>query len=53
MLTAECTSSAVQLGWPDMRLPTLYTMSWPQRVPCSEQTWKRLDFVKMGDLTFR
>ncbi len=43
----------VQLGWPDMRLPILYTMSWPQRVPCSEKTWPRLDFVKMGDLTFR
>lgn len=36
-----------------MRLPILYTMSWPQRVPCSEKTWPRLDFVKMGDLTFR
>lgn len=43
----------VQLGWPDMRLPILYTMSWPERVPCSETTWPRLDFVKMGDLTFR
>ena len=42
-----------QLGWPDMRLPILYTMSWPERVPCSEATWPRLDFVKMGDLTFR
>ena len=28
-------------------------MSWPQRVECSEVTWPRLDFVKMGDLTFR
>lgn len=36
-----------------MRLPILYTMSWPERVHCSEQTWPRLDFVKMGDLTFR
>ena len=42
-----------QLGWPDMRLPILYTMSWPNRVECSEVTWPRLDFVKMGDLTFR
>lgn len=42
-----------QLGWPDMRLPILYTMSWPRRIQCSEDTWKRLDFVKMGDLTFR
>jgi 1-deoxy-D-xylulose-5-phosphate reductoisomerase len=36
-----------------MKLPILYTMSWPERVPCSEVTWPRLDFVKMGDLTFR
>ena len=48
--TVTCT---MQLGWPDMRLPILYTMSWPERVPCSEATWPRLDFVKMGDLTFR
>ena len=36
-----------------MRLPILYTMSWPERVPCADATWPRLDFVKMGDLTFR
>ncbi|CAI5975553.1 unnamed protein product [Closterium sp. NIES-64] len=42
-----------QLGWPDMRLPILYTLSWPDRVPTSEVTWPRLDFIKMGDLTFR
>ncbi len=43
----------VQLGWPDMRLPILYTMSWPERVPCSEATWPRLDFAKCAQLTFR
>merc|ERR1712216_909396 len=42
-----------QLGWPDMRLPILYTLSWPERVMTSEETWPRLDFLKMGDLTFR
>jgi 1-deoxy-D-xylulose-5-phosphate reductoisomerase len=42
-----------QLGWPDMRLPILYTLSWPERIPCSEVTWPRLDFVKMGNLTFK
>ena len=98
-------SVLAQMGWPDMRLPILYTMSWPERVLCSEQvrsggwlaerrrsgapasaqsvlahlgrprraaapaklphplhthppppflqTWPRLDFIKMGDLTFR
>ena len=51
MLTACCLIVAPdvsQLGWPDMRLPILYTMSWPERVPCSEATWPRLDFVKMA-----
>ena len=46
-------SVLVQMGWPDMRLPILYTMSWPERVKCSEKTWPRLDFFKMGDLTFK
>ena len=36
-----------------MKLPILYTMTWPERASCSEVTWPRLDFVKMGDLTFR
>lgn len=53
MIETADSSVLAQLGWPDMRLPILYTMSWPQRVLCSEQTWPRLDFVKMGDLTFR
>lgn len=42
-----------QLGWPDMRLPILYTLSWPERFDTSEQTWPRLDFLEMGDLTFK
>lgn len=53
MVETADSSVLAQLGWPDMRLPILYTMSWPARVQCSEQTWPRLDFVKMGDLTFR
>ena len=53
MVETADSSVLAQLGWPDMRLPILYTMSWPARVPCSEQTWPRLDFIKMGDLTFR
>ncbi len=53
MVETADSSVLAQLGWPDMRLPILYTMSWPQRVNCSEQTWPRLDFVKMGDLTFK
>lgn len=53
MVETQDSSVLAQLGWPDMRLPILYTMSWPERVPCSEVTWPRLDFTKMGDLTFR
>lgn len=38
-----------QLGTPDMRLPILYAMSWPQRLPIGG---KRLDFTKLSSLTF-
>ena len=53
MVETSDSSVLAQLGWPDMRLPILYTMSWPERVECSEITWPRLDFLRMGDLTFR
>ncbi|CAD7698311.1 unnamed protein product [Ostreobium quekettii] len=53
MVETADSSVLAQLGWPDMRLPILYTLSWPNRVQTSEDTWPRLDFVKMGDLTFR
>lgn len=39
-----------QLGWPDMRLPLLYAMTWPYRV---DMPYERLDLVKQGSLTFR
>eukprot|EP00249_Psilotum_nudum_P020815 c27857_g1_i1 orf=599-2053(+) len=52
MVETQDSSVLAQLGWPDMRLPILYTLSWPDRVTCSEITWPRLDFVKMGSLTF-
>ncbi|KDD73195.1 DXP reductoisomerase, partial [Helicosporidium sp. ATCC 50920] len=45
-------SVLAQLGWPDMRLPILYTMSWPRRVGVRDATWPRLDLVKAGNLTF-
>ena len=38
-----------QLGTPDMRLPILYAMSWPERLPTGG---KRLDFASMNALTF-
>lgn len=43
----------LQLGWPSMRIPILVTMAWPERLPCSDEFTPRLDFVKMGNLTFR
>jgi len=36
-------SVLAQLGWPDMRLPILYTLSWPWLIPTSEATWPRSD----------
>ena len=45
-LSFQDSSVLAQLGWPDMRLPILYTMSWPDRIYCSEVTWPRLDLCK-------
>ncbi|CAA0826726.1 1-deoxy-D-xylulose 5-phosphate reductoisomerase-chloroplastic [Striga hermonthica] len=53
MIETQDSSVLAQLGWPDMRLPILYTMSWPDRVGCSEITWPRLDLCKLGSLTFK
>jgi 1-deoxy-D-xylulose-5-phosphate reductoisomerase len=44
------TSVLAQLGWPDMHLPILYGLSWPERLSTS---WEPLDLVKLGSLTFR
>lgn len=44
------TSVLAQLGIPDMRLPLLYALSYPDRLPTQ---WERLDLVKCGTLTFR
>lgn len=53
MVETQDSSVLAQLGWPDMRLPILYTLSWPDRVYCSEITWPRLDLCKLGSLTFK
>ena len=50
LIELQDTSVLAQLGWPDMRLPLLYALSWPDRI-CTD--WKPLDLVKTGDLTFR
>jgi 1-deoxy-D-xylulose-5-phosphate reductoisomerase len=53
MVETQDSSVLAQLGLPDMRLPILYTLSWPERIHCSEITWPRLDLCKIGSLTFR
>jgi 1-deoxy-D-xylulose-5-phosphate reductoisomerase len=50
LIELQDTSVLAQLGWPDMRLPILYTLSWPERIYTN---WERLDLVKAGSLTFR
>eukprot|EP00596_Hydrurales_sp_CCMP1899_P003859 CAMPEP_0119052350 /NCGR_PEP_ID=MMETSP1177-20130426/73678_1 /TAXON_ID=2985 /ORGANISM="Ochromonas sp, Strain CCMP1899" /LENGTH=453 /DNA_ID=CAMNT_0007031891 /DNA_START=52 /DNA_END=1410 /DNA_ORIENTATION=- len=46
---AQDTSVIAQLGWPDMRLPLLYAVSYPARVP---MPYKPLDLAEIGTLTF-
>jgi 1-deoxy-D-xylulose-5-phosphate reductoisomerase len=50
LIEVQDTSVLAQLGWPDMRLPLLYALSWPERIYTA---WSQLDLVKAGDLTFR
>ncbi|BAZ81682.1 1-deoxy-D-xylulose-5-phosphate reductoisomerase [Sphaerospermopsis kisseleviana CS-549] len=50
LIELQDTSVLAQLGWPDMRLPLLYAMSWPERIYTN---WERLNLVKCGNLTFR
>ena len=50
LIEVQDTSVLAQLGWPDMRLPLLYALSWPERIYTD---WEQLDLVKAGDLTFR
>jgi 1-deoxy-D-xylulose-5-phosphate reductoisomerase len=49
LIELQDTSVLAQLGWPDMRLPLLYALSWPERIYTN---WERLDLVKVGNLTF-
>jgi len=43
-------SVLAQLGWPDMKLPILSCLSWPERL---ETPWPRLNLAQVGQLTFR
>lgn len=46
---AQDTSVIGQLGWPDMRLPLLYSLSWPHRVRMS---YDKLDLAKLCEFIF-
>ncbi len=50
LIELQDTSVLAQLGWADMRLPLLYALSYPERLPTD---WEQLDLVKAGSLTFR
>ncbi len=49
MVEFEDHAVLAQLGLPDMKLPILYAMSWPRRLPMQTP---RLDLHKVGQLTF-
>jgi 1-deoxy-D-xylulose-5-phosphate reductoisomerase len=50
MVELADSSVLAQLGWPDMKLPILYCLSWPERL---DTPWRRLDLTEVGQLTFR
>tara|TARA_Y100001968_G_scaffold331372_1_gene385827 strand:+ start:928 stop:2154 length:1227 start_codon:yes stop_codon:yes gene_type:complete len=50
MIELADSSVLAQLGWPDMKLPILYCMSWPNRL---ETPWKRLNLTEVKELTFQ
>lgn len=50
LIEVQDTSVLAQLGWPDMRLPLLYALSYPERIYTD---WKPLDLVQLGSLTFK
>nr|YP_002048696.1 1-deoxy-D-xylulose 5-phosphate reductoisomerase [Paulinella chromatophora]ACB42486.1 1-deoxy-D-xylulose 5-phosphate reductoisomerase [Paulinella chromatophora] len=49
MIELADSSVLAQLGWPDMKLPILYCMSWPKRL---KTQWKPLDLARLGNLSF-
>lgn len=49
MVELADSSVLAQLGWPDMKLPLLYCLSWPERF---DAPWRRLDLTTVGRLSF-
>jgi len=50
MVELADSSVLAQLGWPDMKLPILSCLSWPERI---ETPWPRLNLAQVGQLDFR
>tara|TARA_B100000965_G_scaffold365868_1_gene350667 strand:+ start:383 stop:1627 length:1245 start_codon:yes stop_codon:yes gene_type:complete len=50
MVELNDSSVLAQLGWPDMKLPILYCLSWPSRL---ETPWPKLKLTEIGKLTFK
>jgi 1-deoxy-D-xylulose-5-phosphate reductoisomerase len=49
MVETQDTSCIAQLGWADMRLPLVYSVSWPHRL---RMPYRPLDLAELGKLTF-
>lgn len=49
MIETQDTSCLAQLGWADMRLPLVYSISWPHRL---RMPYKPLDLAELATLTF-
>ena len=49
MVETQDTSCIAQLGWADMRLPLVYSVSWPHRI---KMPYKPLDLAELSKLTF-
>ena len=50
MVELDDSSVLAQMGWPDMKLPILYCLSWPTRL---KTQWSKLKLTEVGNLTFK
>ena len=50
LVELDDTSVLAQLGWPDMKLPILCCLSWPERLATP---WRPLDLAAIGSLSFQ
>lgn len=49
MVETQDTSCIAQLGWADMRLPLVYSVSWPHRL---KMPYRPLDLAEVSQMTF-